>query len=255
MIASSVPFIYTIEQSLSTIIMKYQKYIILMAINIMAIVISSTVWISQSGISVFAQNTTGIQNITGTQNITGMPPNGNNLNQTSTKNMNDRPLSLIIDHSGGGFTSLQTDADNTTWITTGDWELVSEPSNDTQSNSSVVNFSATVGMRGTDNSDGHEHKISEFRLTNSSIASDEGGSEIIFNGTATIETDVGLYSDVPISIKIDDDGPVIVSIDTQTNQIKPQWIPRGGTIGVLIDERVQDHFGNTPVYGDIKKER
>ena len=117
--------------------------------------------------------------------------------------MNDRPLNLIIDHAGGGFTSLQTDPDNTTWIATGDWELESEPSNDTQSNSSVVNFNATVGMRGTDNSNGHEHKISEFRLTNSSIASDEGGSEIMFNGTASIETDVGLYSDVPISIKID----------------------------------------------------
>ena len=111
----------------------------------------------------------------------------------------------------------------------------SEPSNDNQSNSSVVNFNATVGMRGTDNSAGHEHKISEFRLTNNSIASDEGGSVVVFNGTGTVETDVGLYSDVPISIKITDKGPVILSIDSLTNKIKPEWIPRGGTIGVLID--------------------
>jgi hypothetical protein len=188
------------------------------------------------------------QNATGTETDTGMTQPG------VTSGSSSRINSIIIDHAGGGFTSLQTDSDNKTWISTGEWDLVSEPSNDTQSNSSVVNFSASVGMRGTDNSDGHEHKISEFRLTNSSIASDEGGSEIIFNGTASIETDVGLYSDVPISIKIDDEGPVIVSIDTQTNEIKPQWIPKGGTIGVLIDERVQDHFGNTPVYGNVRRE-
>ena len=150
---------------------------------------------------------------------------------------------------------MQTDSDNKTWIATGDWELESEPSNTNQSNSSVVNFNATVNMRGTDNSAGHEHKISEFKLLDSSIRSSEDGSEITYNGTGSIETDVGLYSDVPISIKIDDEGPVIVSIDTQTNEIKPQWIPDGGTIGVLIDERIQDHFGNTPVYGNIKKER
>ena len=29
-------------------------------------------------------------------------------------------------------------------------------------------------------------------------------------------------TDVMINIKIDDEGPVIVSIDTQTNEIKPQ---------------------------------
>ena len=222
--------------------MKCQKYVILLTISMLAAIINSAIWIPESQITVFAQN------------ITGAPVNSTNLNQTSSGNVDDRPLSLIIDHAGGGFTSLQTDSDNKTWISTGEWDLVSEPSNDTRSNSSIVNFSATVGMRATDNSDGHEHKISEFRLTNSSIASDEGGSEITFNGTASIETDVGLYSDVPISIKIDDDGPIIVSIDTQTNEIKPQWIPRGGTIGVLIDERVQDHFGNTPVYGNVKRE-
>ena len=77
---------------------------------------------------------------------------------------------------------------------------------------------------------------------------------IVFNGTASVETDVGLYSDVPISIKIYDEGPAIVSIDTQTNEIKPQWIPQGGTIGILIDERIEDHFGNTPVYGNVKRE-
>ena len=54
---------------------------------------------------------------------------------------------------------------------------------------------------------------------------------LVFNGTGTVETDVGLYSDVPISIKIMDKGPVIVSIDTLTNEIKPEWIPGGVLLG------------------------
>jgi hypothetical protein len=110
-------------------------------------------------------------------------------------------------------------------------------------------------MKGTDNSAGHEHKISEFKLASNSFESSEEGSQISYNGTASIETDVGLYSDVPISIKIIDEGPAIVSIDTQTNEIEPQWIPEGGTVHVLIDERVEDHFGNTPVYGNVERER
>ena len=153
--APSVPFIYTLEQSLSAIIMKNQRYVILLTISTLAIIINSAIWIAGSGISAFAQN------------ITGTPPSGTNLNQTSFINENDRPLSLIIDHAGGSFTSLQTDRDNKTWIATGNWELESEPSIDNQSNSSVVNFNATIGMRGTDNSAGHEHKISEFKLANS----------------------------------------------------------------------------------------
>ena len=89
----------------------------------------------------------------------------------------------------------------------------------------------------------------------SSVGSSQEGSEIVFNGTATIETDVGIYSDVPVSVRINDEGPAIVSINTQTNEVKPQWIPQGGTISVLIDEKVDDHFGSTLIYGDVKEEK
>ena len=191
----------------------------------------------------------------GLENATSSPANNYTASQSNQSSESASPLgNLIIDHAGGSFTSLQTDSDNKTWIATGNWDLVSQPSNANQSNSSSVVFNATVNMRGTDNSDEHEHKISEFKLTNSSVGSSEAGSEITFNGTGTIETDVGLYSDVPISIKIYDQGPAIVSIDTQTNEIKPQWIPNGGTISVMIDDRIEDHFGNTPVYGNVRKE-
>jgi hypothetical protein len=142
-----------------------------------------------------------------------------------------------------------------TWIATGDWELESEPSNDTQSNSGFVQFNATLDTRRTDNSQGHGHKISNFNIVSRSISSYSEGSTIVFNGTASVDTDVGLYSDVPIIIRITDKAPTIISIDMQSNEIEPNWIPGSISNGVLVDERVQDHFEVTPVSGDIKKEK
>ena len=189
------------------------------------------------------------------QNATLSTPANNTIPGANMTRSSPSPLqNLTIDHAGGGFTSLQVDGSNKTWITTGTWDLVSNPSSATQSGS-LVNFNATIVSRGTDGSGEHEHEISDFKLMNRSINSGTDGSEIVFNGTASVETDVGLYSDVPISIRITDKAPAIISIDTQSNKIEPKWIPGGGTIGVLIDERVEDHFGVTPVYGDIKKEK
>ena len=188
------------------------------------------------------------------QNATLSTPANNTIPGANMTRSSPSPLqNLTIDHAGGGFTSLQVDGSNKTWITTGTWDLVSNPSSATQSGS-LVNFNATIVSRGTDGSGEHEHEISDFKLMNRSINSGTDGSEIVFNGTASVETDVGLYSDVPISIRITDKAPAIISIDTQSNKIEPKWIPGGGTIGVSIDERVEDHFGNTPIYGSVKRE-
>ena len=247
--------------------MNIEKTVRILSFVITGSIISVMLAAVSYGVVVYSQNITSNETNTGAvkfgsfviarngEDITGSETSTEATQPVASNGSSSRLSDLIIDHAGGSFTSLQTDSDNRTWIATGNWDLVSQPSNANQSNSSSVIFNATINMKGTDNSDEHEHKISEFKLTNSSIGSSEEGSEITFNGTGTIETDIGLYSDVPISIKIYDQGPAIVSIDTQTNEIKPQWIPNGGTISVLIDEKVQDHFGNTPVYGDIKNEK
>jgi hypothetical protein len=221
-------------------IMKTEKMNWKLSSGIVGSAVSMILIAGLPGLTVYGQNATG------NMSSTSMAQPG----ADSSSPINN----LIIEHAGGGFTSLQTDTENKTWIATGSWDLVSDPSNAGQSNSSAVQFNGTIDMRGTDNSEGHEHQISEFNLANSSIGSTNEGSTIVFNGTASIETDVGLYSDVPVSIRIIDEGPAIVSIDTQTNEITPQWIPKGGTVSVLIDERVEDHFGSTPVYGNVKGE-
>lgn len=224
-----------------------QKHVAVLAMGALLGVVIDGIGIAEpTFVAVFAQSV---------QNASSNLSSNNTITQSNRNSETAQPLTnLIIEHAGGGFTSLQEDNDNKTWITTGNWDLVSDPSNTNQSNSSVVGFNATIEMRGTDNAGGHEHKVSEFKLISSSIGSSEDGSEIIFNGTGSIETDVGLYSDVPISIKIYDQAPAIVSIDTQSNEISPQWIPDGGTVSVLIDERIDDHFGNTPVYGNVRRE-
>jgi hypothetical protein len=222
--------------------MKIEKMIWIISFGIIGSVVSTILAAEPSGV-VYGQN------------VTANGPSTNVTQAGVDSGGSSRVIDLLIDHAGGGFTSLQTDADNQTWIATGTWDLVSDPANAVQSNSSAVQFNATIDTRQTDNSQGHEHMISEFNLVNSSIGSSSEGTNISFNGTATVETDVGLYSEVPISIRIIDGAPAIVSIDTQTNEIKPQWVPSGGTISLLIDERVQDHFGNTPIYGDIKEEK
>ncbi|HET6716991.1 MAG TPA: hypothetical protein VFG90_07655 [Nitrososphaeraceae archaeon] len=228
--------------------MTSQTPAVVLAISILVVAVMNMIEITEpTSIAVYAQNV---------ENATKNFLSNNTLSQSNRTSEPISPIdNLKIDHAGGTFTSLQTDNDNKTWIATGDWDLISDPLRANQSNSSVVGFNATIGMRGTDNSAGHEHKISNFKLMRSSVGSSAEGSEFVFNGTATIETDVGLYSDVPVVVRINDEGPAIVSINTQTNEVKPQWIPQGGTISVLIDERVEDHFGSTPVYGDVKEEK
>jgi hypothetical protein len=222
-----------------------QKQTAILTISILAGAAIPMVEIVPLGAAVYAQS---VENATSSLS-------SNTVSQSNQTGGTVSALSnLIIDHAGGPFTSLQTDEDNKTWIATGDWDLIFDPSNVNQSNSSMVEFNATIATRGTDNSAKHEHKISEFKLNSSSIDSSEGGSEIVLNGTGSVETNVGLYTDVPLSINITDQAPVIVSLDPQTNEIKPQWIPAGGTIGLLIDESIQDHFGSTPVYGEVRRE-
>jgi hypothetical protein len=161
---------------------------------------------------------------------------------------------LKIEHAGGNFGSLQTDDDNKTWVTSGKWDLQSNPSNATANSSGVI-FNATIDMRGTDNSAQHIHKISEFKLAKKSVDSGDEGSVLTFNGTATIETPLGLNGEVPISIKLIDASQVLLSANTQSGIVEPKWIPKGGIISLMIDgQKISDHFGSTPIYGNVRRE-
>jgi hypothetical protein len=43
--------------------------------------------------------------------------------------------------------------------------------------------------------------------------------------------------------------------DPQTIKAEPKWIPKGGTISLLIDNpKLAEHFGSSPLYGTVRKE-
>ena len=159
---------------------------------------------------------------------------------------------IIISDAKGGFSSLQADSNNKVWITSGKWNLVSNPSKISPGNSSSVGFNATINMRGTDNITEHGHKVSDFKFAKGSIRSTNQGSIFTFNGTGTIETPQGVRPDVPISVRIIDKNPISLVMDDQAGRTMPQWVPGGGIIILSVDKSAQDHFGSTPVYGDVK---
>ena len=63
------------------------------------------------------------------QNATnGVPANNTITAQSNTTRVSALPSqNLTINHAGGEFTSLQVDTNNRTWITTGSWDLNSDP--------------------------------------------------------------------------------------------------------------------------------
>jgi len=162
---------------------------------------------------------------------------------------------LNITEAKGSITSLQNDNSNLTWITGGQWKLYpTNPGHNVRNNSNALEFNATVHMVRPDNKDRHSHNISNFILADGSIHSNDKSSTLILNGTAMINTEDGSFSDTPISIIIRSNGSISSSINKNSNIIYPKWIPEGGTIEVWIDpERVNSHFGNTPIYGNVKK--
>ena len=196
------------------------------------------------GMVVYGQNNSGSSNVI-------------DLTETRKKSQDvsvDVDLNdLKMERVGGTISSLQTDDNNTSWVTSGKWDLQSNPSN--TANSSRVTFSSTIDMRGINNSLPHTHKISEFKLTKTSVDSGDEGTVLTFNGTANIESPFGSNTEVPIVIKLIDSGQVLLSADAQSGVVEPKWVPKGGIIILLIeDPKLQEHFGSSPVYGTVKKQ-
>jgi hypothetical protein len=140
----------------------------------------------------------------------------------------------------GTIASIQNDENgNPSWIVSGHWKgnLLN---NQSQSNStsqgntsssplgSVFNTSfKMVKLNGTA---AHNHTITNFVLSNMSMPNN---MTRIFNGTATASLKEGPVTDIPTSIRIM--GDKVISI----------W---------LDPSKVNNHFGNTPIYGTVMDE-
>ena len=142
----------------------------------------------------------------------------------------------------GTIASIQNDENgNPSWIVAGHWKanlLNNQSQNSSQGNTTSSSPSASSGsvfntsfrMVKLDGTANHTHTITNFVLVNTSMPNN---MTRIFNGTSTASLKEGPATDIPTSIRIM--GDKVISI----------W---------LDPSKVNNHFGNTPIYGMVMDE-
>src|SRR5919205_3278812 len=139
----------------------------------------------------------------------------------------------------GTIASIQNDeSGNPSWIVSGHWKanLLNNQSQSSSSggqgntSSSGSIFNTSFEMVKLDGTAAHTHTITNFVLANTSMPNN---MTRIFNGTSTASLKEGPATDIPTSIRIM--GDKVISI----------W---------LDPSKVNNHFGNTPIYGTIMDE-
>jgi hypothetical protein len=135
----------------------------------------------------------------------------------------------------GTIASLQNDENgNPIWIVSGLYKASLSMNNKTQDGAATgslpnATLNSKFNMVMTNGSAMHDHKIYDFTLTDMSMPNN---STTVFNGTATITMRQGPVPDVPLSIKAMDNNAVSIWVDPT---------------------KIQNHFGNTPIFGTIEK--
>src|SRR5215216_1714465 len=155
-------------------------------------------------------------------------------------------------HAFGTIASLQNDENgNPTWIVSGLWKGSLSMGNKTQAGGGAnqttstslttanataatgnlpnATFNSKFNMVMTNGSAKHDHEIYNFKLTS---MSNPNNTTSVFNGTATITMKQGPVENVPVSIKRIDNNVISIWIDPT---------------------KVNNHFGNTPIFGTIVK--
>jgi hypothetical protein len=149
------------------------------------------------------------------------------------------------EYASGTIASIQNDKDGMpTWLLSGAWQGAIINTDEQQSTvdksafSTSINgdsdmnlpnaiFEANFDMVMLNGSSLHQHSIYNFTLLDISLTND---NNYLVNGTATISMKDSPINDVQISIKTLNNN--VISIWTDPNKIN-------------------DHFGNTPIYGQI----
>jgi hypothetical protein len=138
--------------------------------------------------------------------------------------------SLTMDNKtkgGGGGAGI--DNQTTTTTTTNATANTSSTAINADGNLTTARFNAIFSMVMTNGSAMHKHAIYNFKLMN---MSNPTNTTSVFNGSATITIKDVPVDNVPVSIKRIDDN--VISI----------WVEPA---------KVNNHFGNTPIYGTIMK--
>lgn len=144
-------------------------------------------------------------------------------------------------YASGTIASMQNDENgNPTWLVSGHWKAsMTEDKYATGANATEsAKFNAAFDMVMTNGSAQHQHRIYNFTLTNMSMPdmtknmSTPDNSTMVFDGTATVTMRDGPVQDVPVTITV----------------------MQGNVISISVDpSMVNNHFGDTPLYGIVKK--
>ena len=129
----------------------------------------------------------------------------------------------------GQISSIQNDEEGKpTWILSGHWFTNIINSTDLNQTDKAL-FTAKINMVMTDGSAMHQHKISNFTLSEMST---NDPNALSYNGSVTISMKDGPVNEVPITINILNNNVASISLD---------------------GSKIDNHFGDTPIYGTIVK--
>jgi hypothetical protein len=125
----------------------------------------------------------------------------------------------------GALTSLQNDKDGKpAWIVSGVFKISNYNNNTNNASTSPV-LNASFYMVKLDGTSIHTHTVSDFKVSGTPQTS---GNSTTINGTSTVTMKEGPVTNVPTSIKLLDNSVITIWFDPT---------------------KVENHFGNTPIYG------
>ena len=155
--------------------------------------------------------------------------------QTQGYSHHDKMMVKPGSYAFGTIASLQNDENgNPIWIVSGFYKGSLSMNNKTQDGAATgslpnATLNSKFNMVMTNGSAMHDHRIYNFTLADMSMPNN---STTVFNGTATITMRQGPVHDVPLSIKAMENNAVSIWVDPT---------------------KIQNHFGNTPIFGTIEK--
>lgn len=153
-------------------------------------------------------------------------------NGTTTSGFMEDDMSMMWGNDSGkmfgAMSSIQNDEeDEPAWIVMGHWMMSNDTGGSNTTGTNVTDFYAGFQMIGLDGSAAHSHEISNF--TQDGESTTEGNSTTIV-GTSTVTMREGPVDDVDTEITISEGKVIEISLD---------------------QEALDNHFGDTPIYGIV----
>jgi hypothetical protein len=173
-------------------------------------------------------------------NFTAFAQANSQANTTNTSHLNAVVNSLNYTSATGNIASLQNNASGRqAWLVSGNWQLlIFKPRiEENKTKPATVTFDSIFDMVGLNGAAKHEHtiSISDFNLTNVNnfMNNTDHVLTTTFNGTSTVTMTGSSQNNVLTSIKVMDKGTISLWVDPS---------------------KINNHFGNTPIYGIISKQ-